>query len=190
MINKSSGLRFERHIEDHGDYLFGYAMLKLKNIALAEDLVQETFLSAIAAQEGFTAEASVRTWLTTILKHKMIDHWRRQGREIAACDLIGDVEDGDSIDDFFDKAGRWFEMPNAYPNPDAALESKEFWNIFKQCLSRLKPQQAEVFLAKEVHGMSNEEIRESFTLSESNVWVLMHRARVALGKCLDLNWVK
>lgn len=189
-MNNSNSLHLNKCLEDHGDYLFGYAMLKLKNVALAEDMVQETFLSAIAAQERFTAQASVRTWLTTILKNKMIDHWRRQGREIVSCDLIGDDEGGDCIDDFFDKAGRWLEMPNAYPDPDAALESKEFWNIFEQCLSRLKPRQAEVFLAREVHDMSIGEIRETLALSESNVWVLMHRARVALGKCLHLNWVK
>ncbi|HEY3326682.1 MAG TPA: sigma-70 family RNA polymerase sigma factor [Novimethylophilus sp.] len=178
------------HLEEHADYLFSYAMLKLKDVALAEDMVQDTLLSAVAAREGFTAQASVRTWLTTILKNRMIDHWRRQGREIAASDLVGDDGSGDSIDDFFDQAGRWFEMPNAYPSPDEALQSKEFWNIFEQCLSRLKSQQAEVFLAREMYGMSNEEIRESFSLGESNVWVLMHRARVSLGKCLDMNWMK
>lgn len=178
------------HLEVHADYLFSYAMLKLKDKALAEDLVQDTLVSALAASDEYTAQASVRTWLTTILKNRMIDHWRRQGREIAVSDLMGDDESGDSTDDFFDKAGRWFEMPKAYPDPDAAMMSKQFWSIFEQCLSRLKPQQAEVFLAREVHGMSHEEIRVSFALSESNAWVLMHRARIALGKCLDMNWMK
>lgn len=178
------------HLEEHADYLFSYAMLKLKDVALAEDMVQDTLLSAIAAQESFTANASIRTWLTTILKNRMIDHWRRQGREIVASDLIVDSDEGDELDDYFDQAGSWLEMPNAYPKPEEAMESKQFWKIFEQCLSRLKPQQAEVFLAREMHGMSNQEIRESFALSESNAWVLMYRARVALGKCLDLNWMK
>lgn len=176
-------------LEEHGDYLFRFALLKLKDTALAEDLVQDTLLSALAAKDSFSSKASVRTWLTTILRNKMVDHWRRQGREISAADLMDDADEDRSADDFFDKAGRWADMPNAYPNPDSALESKQFWSIFEHCLSRLKPQQAEVFLAKEVHGMGNEEICESYSLSSSNVWVLMHRARVALGKCLELHWL-
>lgn len=179
------------HLEEHADYLFSYAMLKLKDVALAEDMVQDTLVSAISASNGFTAQASVKTWLTTILKNRMIDHWRRQGREISATDLMGDDDGGaENIDDFFDNAGRWFEMPNAYPAPDLAMESKQFWGVFEHCLSRLKPKQAEVFIAREVHGMSTDEVCENFALSESNAWVLLHRARVSLGKCFDLNWVK
>lgn len=189
-MKKNNATKSTMELEKHADYLFSFAMLKLKNTALAEDMVQDTLLSALAAQQGFTAQASVRTWLTTILKNKMVDHWRKQGREIAAADLIGDNEEDGGLDDFFDKAGRWFEMPKAYPDPDSALESKEFWHILEQCLSRLKPRQAEMFVAREVHGMSNEEIQNNFSLSESNVWVLMHRARVSLGKCLDIHWMR
>ncbi len=188
-MEKTNALHSTMCLEEHADYLFSYAMLRLKNVSLAEDMVQDTLLSALAAQEGFAAQASVRTWLTTILKNRMIDYWRRQGREIPAGDLIGDDKNGDGVDDFFDKAGRWAEMPNVFPDPDAAVESKQFWDVFEHCLSRLKPQQAEVFLFKEIHGMSYEEIREGLALSESNIWVLMHRARIALGKCLELNWI-
>lgn len=175
-------------LEEHGDYLFRFALLKLKNTALAEDMVQETLISAMTAKGGFSADASIRTWLTSILKNKMVDHWRRQGREISATDMMDGADEDGNVDDFFDKAGRWADMPNVYQNPDAALENKQFWVVFEHCISRLKPQQAEVFLAKEVHGMENEEISESYSLSPSNVWVLMHRARVALGKCLEIHW--
>lgn len=188
-MGKGNDLDTNTCLDEYGDYLFRFALLKLKNTALAEDMVQETLISAMTAKDGFSSKASVRTWLTTIMKNKIIDHWRRQGREISAIDLMGDTDEDASVDEFFDKAGRWADMPNAFPNPDAALESKQFWGIFEHCLSRLKPQQAEVFLAKEVHGMSSEEIAESYSLSSNNLWVLMHRARVALGKCLELHWV-
>ncbi len=187
MTSKSEAM----HLEQHADYLFSYAMLKLKDKALAEDMVQDTLVSAIAASDGFTAQASVRTWLTTILRNKMTDHWRKQGREVNVGDLMSGNPDGESsVDDFFDQAGSWLEMPNAFPNPDAAMESKQFWRVFEQCLSRLKPHQAEVFLAREVHEMSNEEVCENFALSESNAWVILHRARIALAKCLDMNWAR
>lgn len=176
-------------LEKHGDYLFRFAMLKLKDTALAEDIVQDTLVSAMAAKDRFLPKASVRTWLTTIMKNKIVDHWRRQGREIAVTDLMGDADEDNSVDDFFNQAGRWADMPNVYPDPDAALESKQFWGVFEHCLSRLKPQQAEVFLAREVHGMENQEISEGYSLSPGNVWVLMHRARVALGKCLEIHWI-
>jgi len=187
-MEKGNALNSYLWLEEHGDYLFHFALLKLKNTALAEDMVQDTLVSAIAAKDGFSSNASVRTWLTAILKNKMVDHWRHQGREISAVDLIGGADEGDNVDDFFDKAGRWADMPNAYQNPDSALENKQFWSIFQHCLLGLKPQQSEVFLAKEVHGMSNEEICQSYSLSLSNAWVLMHRARVALSKCLELHW--
>lgn len=180
----------EAWLEEHGDYLYGFALLKLKNASLAEDMVQETLMSAIAARGRYQAMASVRTWLTTILRNKIIDHWRIQGREVAATDLMSGMDEDASVDDFFDHSGRWAEMPNAFPDPDAALESKQFWQIFEHCISRLKPQQAEVFLAREVHGMANDEISQSYSISLSNVFVLMHRARVSLGKCLEIHWVK
>ena len=177
-------------LEEYGDYLFRFAMLKLQNTALAEDMVQETLIAAIASKARYMPNATVRTWLTAIMKNKMIDHWRRLGREISATDLMESTEQEDSVDDFFDRAGRWADRPNLYQNPEQALENKQFWGIFETCVSRLKPQQAEVFLAREVHGMENEEISKSFALSPGNVWVLIHRARVALGKCLEIHWKK
>ena len=176
-------------LEEHGDYLFRYAVLKLKDSVLAEDMVQDTLVAAMTAKNGFSAQASIRTWLVTIMKNKMVDYWRRQGREITATDLMEGAADDSNVDDFFDQTGHWADIPNAYPNPDSALESKQFWNVFEHCLSRLKPQQAEVFLAREVHGMDHDEISASYALSASNVWVLIHRARLALGKCLELHWV-
>ncbi|MEQ1600570.1 MAG: sigma-70 family RNA polymerase sigma factor [Methylophilaceae bacterium] len=175
-------------LEEHGDYLFRYAWFRLKDKAWAEDMVQDTLVSAILAKDDFSSKASIRTWLTSILKNKMVDYWRRQGREIAIADLMGDAADENNMDDFFDKAGHWADIPNAYPNPDSALESKQFRGVFEHCLSKLKPQQAEVFIAKEVHGMDNEEISKNYALSASNIWVLMHRARVSLGKCLEVHW--
>lgn len=177
-MEKGNALDPNTWLDEYGDYLFRFAVMKLKDAALAEDMVQDTLLSAMAANDSFSSVASVRTWLTAIIKNKMVDHWRRQGREASAADLMDATLEDANLDDFFDMAGRWAEMPNPYPNPDSALASKQFWSIFEHCLSRLKPQQAEVFVAKEIHGMDNEEICEHHSLSASNVWVLMHRARV------------
>src|SRR5688500_10622854 len=71
----------ERWLDDHGDYLFKYAVFRLRDDIVAEDAVQETFLAALKAYENFEGRGSERTWLVGILKHKIIDHFRRVGRE-------------------------------------------------------------------------------------------------------------
>ena len=189
-MDKDNKLDAHHLLEKHGDYLYRFALKKINDRALAEDLVQDTFISAITARDSFSAHSTVRTWLTTILKNKIVDHLRRQGREISVFDLVSETNGEEvSMDDFFDKAGHWADKPNMFPNPDSALENKQFWDSFEHCISRLKPQQAEVFLAKEVHGIDNEEISVNYSISSSNIWVLMHRARILLSKCIELHWV-
>jgi RNA polymerase sigma-70 factor, ECF subfamily len=187
MTPKNNDLNTQTWLEEYGDYLFSYAMLKVKDNHLAEDLVQETFLAAITAANSFSSQSSIRTWLTGILKHKISDHFRRQGREVMIDDLV-DLDEGDGLDTFFKANGGWINKPDAFPSPEAALQQQEFWKIFQQCLAGLKPKQAEVFLAKEIYGMSNADICNDFTLSSTNVWVLMHRARLSLSNCLKINW--
>ncbi|MCC7135037.1 MAG: sigma-70 family RNA polymerase sigma factor [Nitrosomonas sp.] len=188
MIAGNNDLNIQTWLEEHGDYLFSYALLRVKDTHLAEDLVQETLLAAITAKNTFSNQSTIRTWLIGILKHKLVDQFRRQGREVGIGDLI-DQDEGDNLDNFFRVNGRWIEKPDAFPNPESAFQQKEFWKIFQQCLSGLKPRQAEVFLAKEIHGMSNEDICKDFALSPTNVWVIMHRARLSLIKCLKINWI-
>lgn len=188
MTIKNDSLDTQTWLDEHGDYLFSYALLRVRDRHVAEDLVQETLLAAITAKNNFSNQSTVRTWLTGILKHKLIDHFRRQGREIVIADLI-DQDDGDHLDHFFEANGRWIDKPETFPNPESAFQQKQFWKVFQDCLSGLKSRQAEVFLAKEIHGMSNEEICKHFSLNPTNVWVLMHRARLSLHKCLKIHWI-
>lgn len=188
MIEGNNDLNIQTWLEKHGDYLFSYALLRIKDTHVAEDLVQETLLAAITAKDTFSNQSTIRTWLIGILKHKLVDQFRRQGREVGIGDLI-DQDEGDNLDNFFRANGRWIEKPDAFPNPESAFQQKEFWKVFQQCLTGLKPKQVEVFLAKEIHGMSNEDICKSHSLNLTNVWVLMHRARLSLNKCLTIHWV-
>lgn len=188
MTIKNDSLNTQTWLDAHGDYLFSYALLRVKDTHVAEDLVQETLLAAVTARNTFSNQSTVRTWLTGILKHKLIDHFRRQGREIVIADLI-DQDDGDHLDHFFEANGRWIDKPESFPDPESVFQQKQFWKVFQDCLSGLKPRQAEVFLAKEIHGMSNEEICKHFSLNPTNVWVLMHRARLSLHKCLKIHWI-
>ncbi len=179
----------ETWLEKHGDYLFSFAFLKVKDTHRAEDLVQETLLAAITAEKTFSNKSSIRTWLTGILKHKIIDHFRRQDKEMSISELI-DQDDTDNLEQFFDTSGHWLNKPAAFISPESATQQTEFLEIFMQCMTNLKPRQAEVFLAKEIHGMSNQEICKDLMLNPTNVWILMHRARLTLSNCLKSHQAK
>lgn len=174
-------------LNEHGSYLYSYALLRVKDKHIAEDLVQETLLAALTAKNSFSYQSNIRTWLTGILKHKLIDFYRKQGRMVAFEDLVD--EEDNFFDRFFGTNFRWVDIPSIYYNPESVFQQKEFWKVFQKCLSGLKPRQAEVFLAKEIHGMSNEEICKCFSITATNNWVLLHRARLSLIKCLKKNWI-
>ncbi len=174
-------------LDEHGNYLYSYALLRVKNQHIAEDLVQETLLAAIAAKNSFSNKSSLRTWLIGILKHKLVDHFRRQERNVTFKDLTD--EDDNFLDSFFAKDHHWREKLNVFENPESAFQQQEFWKVFQQCLSRLKPRQAAVFLAKEIDGMNNQDICKRYSINSTNQWVLMHRARLSLIKCLKINWI-
>jgi len=188
MTERSDDLNVQTWLEDHGDFLFSYALLKVKDSHVAEDMVQETLLAAITAKDTFSNQSTIRTWLIGILKHKLVDRFRRESRETVISDLI-DQDEGDNLEQFFNSNGSWINKPEIFPNPELAFQQKEFRKVFQQCLSGLKPRQVEVFLAKEIHGMSNEDICKNFSLNPTNVWVLMHRARLSLHKCLKIHWI-
>lgn len=186
-MNDKPSLDVKMWLEEYGNYLFNYAFLRIKNKHQAEDLVQETLLAAITAKNTFSKQSSIKTWLTGILKHKIIDTYRRQRRETAIGDLINQDEES-NLDYFFKANGSWVDKPDTFINPESAFQQEEFYDVFQQCLSGLKPRQAEVFLAKEVDGMSNGEICKEFTINPTNVWVLMHRARLSLSQCMKTHW--
>jgi RNA polymerase sigma-70 factor (ECF subfamily) len=174
-------------LNEHGSYLYSYALLRVKNKHIAEDLVQETLVAALAAKSSFTFQSTIRTWLIGILKHKLIDYYRRQKSMVAFDDIVNEEES--LLNNFFGENSSWIDIPDAFTNPESAFQKKEFWKVFQKCLSGLKPRQAEVFFAKEIYGMSNDEICKCFSITPTNGWVLLHRARLSLIKCLKTNGI-
>jgi len=170
----------------HGDYLYRFALARLRDAHLAEDAVQETFLAAIK-NPNFAAQSSPRTWLTGILKHKIIDTMRKGQREIAVTDLTDD-EDAD-MDEFFNASGHWAEKPIAWNMPSDALEQKQFLGILQNCMDKLPKKLAALFLMRDVHETDNEEICKELQITATNAWVMLYRARMSLRKCLEINWI-
>lgn len=173
-------------LQVHGDYLYRFALARLRDPHLAEDVVQETFLAAIKST-NFAEQSSPRTWLTGILKHKIIDVMRKSQREVLASDLIGD-EDA-SMDDFFDDKGHWLEPMQAWAMPENALEQKQFLGILQTCMDKLPQKLAALFIMRDVHEENNEEICKELEISTTNAWVMLYRARMRLRKCLEIHWL-
>lgn len=176
-------------MEQHRTYLLRYAMLQLRDPALAEDAVQETLLAAIENRSSFGGKSSLKTWLVSILKHKIIDLLRKRSRESAFTELDGGEEDG-KFDELFDQRAHWQggHAPSNWGNPDQSLENKKFWEMFEFCAERMSAPVARVFMLREVMGLSTEEICKDLGISTSNCWVMLHRARMSLRLCLETNW--
>jgi len=185
MVN-SAGLDPSEWVDRYGDYLFRYAMLRLRERSASEDLVQETFLAALKNRGSFSGGSSEATWLVGILKHKIADHFRRQAREAP-------LEDGDlrehSDPSSFDESGHWASGPTAWGgNPADLYREKKFLDQFTKCLSGLSPNHANAFTLREIEGEDTRVICKVLNVSETNLWVILHRARMQLRQCLETNW--
>ncbi len=170
-------------LEQHGDYLYRYALLRLRDSAAAEDVVQETMLAALKSSPRFAGASSERTWLVGILKHKISDWFRRQ--QETTLDNTNDDEE------FFDKDGFWKseKRPLAWnANPELILQSKDFQRILTQCLNELPESLARVFILREVNELTTDEICELLDITPGNLWVMLHRARLRLQHLLGLHW--
>lgn len=177
----------ETWLDAHGDALYRFALQRVREPALAEDLVQDTLLAALRARAGFAAQASERTWLIAILKNKIIDHYRRAGRE---SPLPEHLDPDEAVDALFrdEPDGHWAEPPSSWPRPDTALEQAEFWRVFQECLDALPARQSQAFVLSEIDGLTTAELCKLFGASTSNMWVLLHRARLRLRGCLESRW--
>lgn len=173
-------------VNEHGDALFSYALSRLKNRASAEDVVQETFLAAIRSQKRFSGSSSIRTWLIGILKHKIIDLIRKESREQPA-EGIENMEEPEEL--FFDRKGRWRIKPVAWQvNPDQILEQKEFMAVLFQCLKHLPDRLHRLFVLRELEDQGSDFICKELGITPTNLWVMLHRARMRLRGCLTENW--
>jgi len=174
-------------LETHRTYLQRYAQFHLRDSSLAEDAVQDTMMAALAQREQFQGRSQLRTWLTVILKNKIIDLTRSRIRGLPA-DAVALGEDTDSGDGSFNANGKWVDPPADWGRPDAALESSQFWRVYQECCQRLSERDAQVFSMREVMGMASEEICKKLEISTSNLHVILFRARSSLRTCLGKHW--
>jgi len=176
----------ETWVSQYGDYLFRYAVLRVKDKTLAEDLVQETLLAALRARDRFKGTSSEKTWLVAILKHKIIDLLFRGHEEVQVEDIERAV---DTNEDRFDDSGHWKTQLGNWGNPEKALEDSEFWRVFTRCVENLRPPMADVFILRELQNLSGKDLCNVLNISTTNnAWVLLSRARMRMRECLESNW--
>jgi len=172
-------------LDNHGDALYRYALLRLRDSMLAEDMVQETLLAAVEARTRYAGDASERTWLIGILKHKIIDQLRKNRREAP----LAEAPAADAIDALFDRAGHWRIDIRQWSEPDRALEQHEFWRIFTDCIEHLPPRLAAAWMRREFDGLDTATICQELAIgTTNNLWVMLSRARLQLRQCLDAHW--
>ena len=173
-------------LEQHRTQLTRYAQRLLGNREAALDAVQDTMLAALQAPLSFANRSSVRTWLFGILKHKVMDAFRRQTREVP----LEDDSREDMADDgaLFAADGHWSNAPSHWGNPEQTLNQKRFFEVLERCVDRLPPNSARVFKMREIMGMGTEEICAAVGITQTNCMVILHRARMALRNALERDW--
>ena len=179
---------FTAELDTHRRYLLRVAQLQLRDPDLAEDVVQETLLAALGAQAGFTGKSSVKTWLTGILKHKIVDAIRQKQRQPIFAASFDEETDLDEFDPMFKDNGGWEAPPAQWGDPENALSRKQFFEMIQFCLEKLPPNTARVFMMREVMELESDEICKELTITANNLWVILYRARMALRQCLEQHW--
>ncbi|WP_026809993.1 sigma-70 family RNA polymerase sigma factor [Arenibacter latericius] len=174
-------------VDRYSDYLFNYAVTRVNDAEIAKDLVQETFFAGLKSAKNFKGEAAERTWLISILKRKVIDHYRKiNSQKAKAMVRITQNRDSENEGDF---------MEQQVADPDSLLENSEIENkelglAIHECINKLPKKQALAFTLKTINGLSTEEVCKELNINPSNLWVIIHRARTVLMDCLNTNWFK
>jgi RNA polymerase sigma-70 factor (TIGR02943 family) len=182
---------FEEQLVEHRVYLLRFARLQLRNDDWAEDAVSETLLAALSRPQSFGNRSQLKTWLVGILKHKVIDLIRSNARLVALPDAQADQNDGegDELDRLAFKAdGHFAEMPNDWGDPHQTLQQVQFFEVLDACMERLPPALGRLFLMREWLQLSSQEVCKELSLTPTNLYVQLHRARLRLQECLNIHW--
>lgn len=182
-----SVLNPDQWVSLYADTLYAYTLPRVNDSNLAEDIVQDTFLSAWRAKEQYKGEASEKNWLFSICKNKIIDHYRKKAK-----DILQPLQEQGATDDFFDEKGHWTQESRPAEwgiNQQQRVEQKEFYQVLDACRKKLQQLQQAVFSMKYMEDLDSAEICKALGITSSNYWVLIHRAKLQLRACLEKNWI-
>ena len=181
-------MSIENQLAEHRSYLLRFARLQLRNDAWAEDAVSETLLAALSKPQSFDNKSQLKTWLVGILKHKVVDTLRQRAREVS-YDEGADADTGQELDALlFKNGGHFASMPADWGDPEQDLNSRQFFLVLETCTEKLPAAMGRVFLMREWLELPCEEICKELKLTPTNLYVQLHRARLRLRECLEINW--
>jgi len=174
----------ENWVDNYSDYLYNYTIVRVNDHETTQDLISETFLAGLKSSVNFKGEASERTWLISILKRKIIDHYRKQnsakGKAEVRMQYNNDESEGDWLEE---RIGN-----TSGKSVEDSIENKELGDAIFNCLDKLNQKQASIFKMKTIEGMDTETICNELDISASNLWVIIHRARKSMADCMEKNW--
>ncbi len=176
----------EKWVDNYANDLYKFTIMRVRDTGFAEDIVQETFLSAWRAKETYNGLASEKNWLYAICKNKIIDHFRKQHAPSA---IVTSAEENM----YFDESAHWKKNQTSPHKWDVdynkKIESEEFYKVLENCKKKLKDIQQQVFVMKYLEDMESTEICETLQITSANYWVLVHRCKLHLRSCLEKNWL-
>ena len=185
MANTKPTLQPDKWIDNYADYLFNYAVVRVNDSDLAKDLVQDTFIAALKSAKNFQGKSTERTWLVSILKRKVIDYYRKINSKKGQAEVrMNFYVDGE-------QEGNWLEerVPQSWDNAsEKAVENEELKDQLEACIDNLPEKYAMVFRMKTIQEFETEEICKELDITASSLWVIIHRARTQLRKCMEDNW--
>ena len=185
MLEEIITLNPNKWIGNYADYLFNYAVVRVNDSDLAKDLVQETFFAGLKSAKNFEGKATERTWLVSILKRKVIDHYRKINSNKGKAEVRMNFYEGG------ENEGSWIEerVPQSWANAsEKDIENEELKSQLDSCIAKLPEKYAMVFRMKTIQEFETEEICKELDITASNLWVIIHRARTQLRKCMEDNW--
>lgn len=174
-------------VEQYADILYRFALVRVQNPTVAEDLVQETFVAALKSQSAFRNQSSPQTWLIGILKHKIIDHITAKNKTVSIEETT--LSDFKTEDDPAENNSskipvrEWDEF-----SPEKIAEELALGETLQKCLDRLPAKSKQLFLMREADDVESAELCKIFGISATNLWVTLHRIRNQLKHCLEKNW--
>lgn len=185
MPEKENLLHPDKWVDHYADYLFNYAVVRVNNKDLSKDLVQDTFFSGLKSARNFEGRSSEKTWLTAILKRKVIDHYRKINSKKGQAEVrVNFHNDGEN-------EGNWLEerVPQRWSaSLEKNLENEELKAQLDSCIDNLPEKYAMVFRMKTIQEFDTQEICKELEITASNLWVIIHRARTQLRKCMEDHW--
>ncbi len=176
-------------VDRYGNAMFRYTLLRVRDETHDEEVVQNTFLAALQSKHSIAGLSSEKTWLFGILKHKILDHFR-EVKKNRTYELQLDV-DQDPCDQDFDGKGHWQTLPVRWEfNPEKSAENQQLSQILLKCLKTLSEKFQDLFVLREIEGLSSKEICRELDITPNNLWVMLHRTRNQMKKCMEVHWLE